>query len=60
MKFLAMYLDPQGMPRAWGRAATRLVAVARADQELASYRKSKEGVDDEAAKAEYRLKVKRE
>lgn len=59
-QYLAMYLDPDGLPRAWGVATTKVSAAQEAKRQLAIYRDKKLAVDDERlALAEYRLRVKR-
>jgi hypothetical protein len=52
-EFLAIYNDPQGMPRAWGIGSTKLMAVAAAREQLLDYRDEKRAVGDPLADAEF-------
>lgn len=56
--FIAMFCDPQGLPRAWGKSTTEEDAVAVAQIELWAYRDKKRGVGDPLADAEFTLKVR--
>lgn len=47
--YLAMYLDPQGLPRAYGKAPDAIDAQAIAQIELDAYRDAKRAVGDPLA-----------
>ena len=57
MIYLAMYKDPQGMPRAFGRSSDRIQAEAAAKLELEAYRDEKRAVGDPLADATFMLEV---
>jgi hypothetical protein len=58
MKFMAMKIDPCGMPRAWGIAKTREEASQEANSQLAAYRVRKRENGDPLADAKFTEMVK--
>lgn len=58
MVYIAYFIDPQGLPRAWGQSHTEEDAIAIAQIELDAYRDEKRAVGDPLAAAEFRLIVK--
>lgn len=59
MRYLVMFKDPEGLPRAWGSGPTVVSARAVADQHLAAYREEKRELEDLLAYAEFTEEVKR-
>ncbi len=57
--WVAYFVDPQGMPRAFGQASTEVDATAIAQLELIAYRDKKNALGDPLGTAEYHLTVKR-
>lgn len=60
MKFVAMALDPDGIPRAWGRADDENTARQMCDHQLMLYRDKKRAVGDPLAFAKFTIKISTE
>ena len=55
--FIAIYKDPQEMPRAWARSIDRIQAEAYAYVELQEYKDEKRTVGDPLADATFTLEI---
>lgn len=55
--WIAIYSDPEGMPRAWASGSDKTKVIATADKNLALYRKAKAKLGDPLAYAKFTLKV---
>jgi hypothetical protein len=58
MGYIAYFSDPQGMPRAWGKSATKEDAAAIAQIELETYRDKKRALGDPLGDGAFTLTVK--
>lgn len=57
-EFIAIYKDPDGIPRAWGIGSSKLLAAGAAHRALCDYRDEKRAVSDPLANAEFTCEIK--
>jgi hypothetical protein len=59
-RYVAIYKDSQGMPRAWARSNDRIQAEAAAKLELEAYRDEKAALGDPLATDTFTLEIAEE
>jgi hypothetical protein len=57
MTYIAIYKDPDGLPRCWAAAKARQQAINKAGLELDEYRKEKRANGDPLAYANFTIEI---